>query len=77
MNAEGVNVWEKYAGNPVLGGELGTCFDISVSAVNGRYLMWFSWRPRHGIGLAESDDGLHWRPARIGTAIPGAGDRRG
>jgi beta-1,2-mannobiose phosphorylase / 1,2-beta-oligomannan phosphorylase len=55
-------VWEKYTGNPVLGGELGTCFDMSVSAVNGRYLMWFSWRPRHGIGLAESDDGLHWRP---------------
>jgi beta-1,2-mannobiose phosphorylase / 1,2-beta-oligomannan phosphorylase len=63
MNAGGVNVWEKYVGNPVLGGKLGTCFDMSVSAVGGRYLMWFSWRPRHGIGLAESDDGLHWRPA--------------
>ena len=53
--------WEKFAGNPVLGRELGTCFDMSVLVDGGRYRMWFSWRPRHGIGYAESDDGLHWR----------------
>jgi predicted GH43/DUF377 family glycosyl hydrolase len=22
--------------------------------------MWFSWRPKRGIGYAESNDGLHW-----------------
>jgi len=53
--------WTKYAGNPVLGGPLGTCFDISVDVSNGRYRMWFSWRPRNGIGYAESADGLDWK----------------
>lgn len=55
-----MTTWQKYEGNPVLGGELGTCFDMSVAATAGRYRMWFSWRPRHGIGHAVSDDGLHW-----------------
>ncbi len=62
MSAATVNVWEKYRGNPVLGGDLGTCFDISMSKMDGKYRMWFSWRPRRGIGYAESDDGLHWHP---------------
>ena len=53
--------WTKYEGNPVLGGTLGTCFDVSVDAANGGYRMWFSWRPKRGIGYAESGDGLHWR----------------
>jgi glycosyl hydrolase family 43 len=61
---ESDSVWEKYEGNPILGGELGTCFDMSVMAVGGRYRMWFSWRPKHGIGYAESGDGLHWQPAQ-------------
>jgi beta-1,2-mannobiose phosphorylase / 1,2-beta-oligomannan phosphorylase len=52
--------WVKYAGNPVLGGSLGTCFDMSVAVVDGRHRMWFSWRPKHGIGYAESADGLGW-----------------
>jgi len=53
--------WVKYEGNPVLGGELGTCFDVSVDiADGGLHRMWFSWRPRHGIGYAESEDGLRW-----------------
>jgi beta-1,2-mannobiose phosphorylase / 1,2-beta-oligomannan phosphorylase len=53
--------WIKYADNPVLGGELGTCFDMSVDVTDaGLHRMWFSWRPRRGIGYAESDDGLHW-----------------
>jgi beta-1,2-mannobiose phosphorylase / 1,2-beta-oligomannan phosphorylase len=56
------STWEKFAGNPVLGRELGTCFDMSVLVDSGRYRMWFSWRPKHGIGYAESPDGLHWRP---------------
>lgn len=52
--------WTKYAGNPVIGKDLGTCFDMSVDVSPGRYRMWFSWRPKHGIGYAESSDGLHW-----------------
>jgi len=55
--------WVKFAGNPVLGGDLGTCFDMSVLASRGRYRMWFSWRPKRGIGYAESADGLHWQVA--------------
>jgi len=55
--------WEKYEGNPVLGGDLGTCFDMSVIATPGLYRMWFSWRPRHGIGYAVSSDGLDWHAA--------------
>ena len=52
--------WTKYSGNPVLGGDLGTCFDISVIKDRGRYRMWFSWRPRASIALVESTDGFHW-----------------
>lgn len=52
--------WIKYAGNPVLGRELGTCFDMSVDVSDGLHRMWFSWRPRRGIGYAESTDGLNW-----------------
>jgi predicted GH43/DUF377 family glycosyl hydrolase len=55
-----VEQWTKYAGNPVLGGELGTCFDMSVDVDGDRHRMWFSWRPKRGIGYAESTDGLHW-----------------
>lgn len=55
--------WEKYDGNPVLGGDLGTCFDMSVLATQGLYRMWFSWRPKHGIGYAVSSDGFDWHAA--------------
>jgi predicted GH43/DUF377 family glycosyl hydrolase len=52
--------WVKYPKNPVLGGSLGTCFDISVLREGGTYRMWFSWRPRRSIALAPSKDGLAW-----------------
>jgi predicted GH43/DUF377 family glycosyl hydrolase len=52
--------WEKYSQNPVLGGDLGTCFDISVLKGNDGYRMWFSWRPQASIALVESKDGFHW-----------------
>jgi predicted GH43/DUF377 family glycosyl hydrolase len=58
--AETAAGWVKYAKNPVLGGSLGTCFDISVLRDGGNYRMWFSWRPRHGIALTQSKDGLSW-----------------
>src|SRR5262245_35000420 len=52
--------WVKSAKSPVLGGALGTCFDIAVLREGGRYRMWFSWRPKRSIALTESEDGLTW-----------------
>ncbi len=52
--------WAKYAGNPVLGGQYGTCFDISVLRDNQAYRMWVSWRPKKSVALVESKDGLAW-----------------
>jgi beta-1,2-mannobiose phosphorylase / 1,2-beta-oligomannan phosphorylase len=52
--------WVKYEKNPVLGGSLGTCFDVAVLREGGKYRMWFSWRPKQSIPLTESDDGLTW-----------------
>jgi len=57
--------WEKYSDNPVLGGEYGTCFDVSVLKEGEVYRMWFSWRPRASLGLVESKDGFHWSKPRI------------
>jgi sucrose-6-phosphate hydrolase SacC (GH32 family) len=52
--------WVKYEGSPVLGGDLGTCFDISVLKEENKYKMYFSWRPKKAIALTESTDGIHW-----------------
>lgn len=52
--------WVKYEGNPVLGGPLGTCFDISVIKDGGKYRMYFSWRPKQSVAVTESADGLNW-----------------
>lgn len=57
--------WVKHAGNPVLGGRYGTCFDISVLKEGGRYRMWVSWRPKASIALVESADGIHWSKPQI------------
>ena len=57
--------WRKYELSPVLGGELGTCFDISVLFQDGVYKMYFSWRPKKCIALTESKDGLNWSPPRV------------
>jgi beta-1,2-mannobiose phosphorylase / 1,2-beta-oligomannan phosphorylase len=58
--AETTAGWVKHPGNPVLGGKLGTCFDISVLREGEKYRMWFSWRPKASLALVESDDGVHW-----------------
>ena len=64
MDAQSTNSpiagWTKYSGNPVLGGNYGTCFDISVLKENEGYRMWFSWRPKASVALVESKDGFHW-----------------
>jgi len=57
--------WTKYEANPVLGGKLGTCFDIAVLREEGRYRMWFSWRPKKSLALVESTDGIHWGDPQI------------
>jgi predicted GH43/DUF377 family glycosyl hydrolase len=58
--------WVKYLGNPVLGGQYGTCFDVSLLRENGAYRMWVSWRPKASVALVESKDGLRWSgPPRI------------
>ncbi len=57
--------WVKYAGNPVLGGAYGTCFDVAVLREPPGYRMWFSWRPKRSVALARSTDGVHWDTPRI------------
>jgi predicted GH43/DUF377 family glycosyl hydrolase len=52
--------WRKHEGNPVLGGKLGTCFDVALHKEGETYRMWFSWRPRKSIALVESADGIRW-----------------
>jgi predicted GH43/DUF377 family glycosyl hydrolase len=57
--------WQKYSDNPVLGGDLGTCFDVTLLHENGTYRMWFSWRPKESVALVESNDGVHWGSPQI------------
>lgn len=57
--------WHKHEASPVLGGELGTCFDVCVHRYRGGYRMWFSWRPRKSLALTESPDGLTWSAPQI------------
>lgn len=57
--------WVKSDSNPVLGGKLGTCFDVAVLKDGGKYRMWFSWRPRKCVALVESDDGVHWSDPQV------------
>ena len=58
--------WTKYPRNPVLGGDLGTCFDVAVLKEAATYRMWFSWRPKKSIALVESQDGIDWsRPVIV------------
>jgi len=57
--------WQKYENNPVLGGDLGTCFDIAMLKEGETYKMWFSWRPRKSIAYTESRDGINWLIPRI------------
>ncbi len=59
-NAEASGGWLKFQHNPVLGGQYGTCFDLSVLRESGGYRMWLSWRPKKSIALVQSKDGLAW-----------------
>jgi len=57
--------WLKHPASPVLGGDLGTCFDVCLLKEDGFYRMWFSWRPRQSLALVESPDGIHWSAPQI------------
>lgn len=57
--------WTKYADNPVLGGKLGTCFDVCLLKDGSGFRMWFSWRPQRSIALVKSTDGIHWNEPEI------------
>jgi predicted GH43/DUF377 family glycosyl hydrolase len=58
--AEATAGWVKSPRSPVLGGDLGTCFDVSVLKEGDTYRMWFSWRPKKSIAVVESKDGIAW-----------------
>jgi predicted GH43/DUF377 family glycosyl hydrolase len=57
--------WVKSEENPVLGGNLGTVFDITVLKEDNVFRMWFSWRPKASVAIVESDDGIHWSEPKI------------
>ncbi|HEY2588654.1 MAG TPA: hypothetical protein VGI81_23130 [Tepidisphaeraceae bacterium] len=57
--------WKKYAQNPVLGGKLGTCFDVALLKEGSTFRMYFSLRPKHSVALVESTDGIHWSEPQI------------
>jgi predicted GH43/DUF377 family glycosyl hydrolase len=57
--------WVKSPASPVLGGKLGTCFDVALLKDGDKFRMWFSWRPRASIALAESADGVRWSDPEI------------
>jgi predicted GH43/DUF377 family glycosyl hydrolase len=59
-NSPSVAGWTKYSGGPVLGGQYGTCFDVSVLKDGEVYRMWVSWRPKQSVALVESKDGMKW-----------------
>jgi predicted GH43/DUF377 family glycosyl hydrolase len=52
--------WDKDPSGPVIGGNLGTAFDLSILQDNGLYKAWFSWRPKDSIAYVESADGINW-----------------
>jgi predicted GH43/DUF377 family glycosyl hydrolase len=57
--------WYKYEGNPVIGHELGECFDMSVVKLGDMYRMYYSWRSKKSIAMVESTDGIHWSESVI------------
>lgn len=57
--------WVKCADNPLLGGALGTCFDISMLRDGENIVMYFSWRDCHSIARSVSADGVHWSAPEI------------
>jgi predicted GH43/DUF377 family glycosyl hydrolase len=65
LGSDEKNDWVKYTGNPVLGGQYGTCFDICVLREGGKFRMWVSWRPQKSVAITESVDGINWTAPQI------------
>jgi predicted GH43/DUF377 family glycosyl hydrolase len=57
--------WVKSDSSPVLGGKLGTCFDVALLKEGDKFRLWFSWRPKASVALTESPDGIHWSDPAI------------
>lgn len=57
--------WRKYEGNPIIGGQYGTVFDVAVLKEGAGYRMWGSWRGKKSLALFESKDGIHWSEPEI------------
>ncbi len=57
--------WRRYKGNPVIGNELGECFDVFVLSDEKGYRMYFSWRSKKSIAVCFSEDGFEWSKPRI------------
>lgn len=66
--------WKKYGTKPVLGGYLGTIFDICVMRnEKGAYRMYCSWRDKKSLAISESTDGLSWStPVICLSNLPGS-----
>ena len=45
---------------PVLGGDLGVCFDPTILYSDGVYVSTFSWRTKGSIAVVDSLDGENW-----------------
>ena len=65
--------WAKDPDHPVIGGDLGTCFDLSVMHDGQTYRAWFSWRPKQSIAYTESTDGVNWSSSVIALGPTGSG----
>jgi hypothetical protein len=55
--------WRKARENPLLGGDLGTCFDVTLLQEYDTYRMWYSAGEQYepnAIGYATSTNGLRW-----------------
>ena len=60
--------WVKDEHSPVLGGDLGVCFDISMLKEDAGFRMYFSWRTRGSVAVTTSADGVHWSEPEICVA---------
>ncbi len=65
--------WIKDPESPVIGVDLGTCFDLSVMHDGDVYKAWFSWRDKASIAYVESADGITWSAPAIALGPTNSG----
>lgn len=59
-------MFKKNINNPVFGGpDIGVCFDVYVTYIEGVYRMDFSWRDKKSLAVTFSNDGIHWQEPQI------------